>query len=111
MIRKLGVKSRDVVYLPLVVLLGENGPDQTDEAGSVGEDAHHRCPALDLLVESLQRVGAADLASVRGRKREVGKEIHVGFAEQCCDGREAMVQTFGHPAQLLLPTCQMAARR
>ena len=34
--------------LPFVVLLGEDHADQTDDAGSVGEDANDRSAELDL---------------------------------------------------------------
>jgi hypothetical protein len=37
--------------LPLVVLLGQDHAHQPDDGSSVGEDAHDRGAAFDLLVE------------------------------------------------------------
>jgi hypothetical protein len=39
--------------LPFVVDVGEDGADQSDDAGFVGEDAHDSSPALDFFVEAL----------------------------------------------------------
>ena len=38
---------------PLVVLLGEDGPDEPDDAGPVGEDPDDVGAATDLAVEPL----------------------------------------------------------
>ena len=38
--------------LPLVVLLGEDCPDEPPDRSPVREDAHHVSPASDLLVEA-----------------------------------------------------------
>jgi hypothetical protein len=41
---------------PLVVLFGEQGADETDDGGAVGEDADDVGAAADLLVQPLERV-------------------------------------------------------
>ena len=51
-----------MAVLPLVVLLEEYYPDQPDQAGTRREDAHDGGATLDLLVEPLERVRAAQLA-------------------------------------------------
>lgn len=38
---------------PLVVLLGEDGSDEPDEGGAIGEDSDDIGSAADLLVQSL----------------------------------------------------------
>ena len=42
---------------PLVILFEYDGADQPGDAGLVWEDADDIGPSLDLLVQSLQRVG------------------------------------------------------
>ncbi len=59
-------------YLPLVVLLGEYGTDEPDDALTVREDASHVAAPTDLVVEPLLGVVGPDLAPVgdrEGRKR------------------------------------------
>ena len=58
-----------VLQLPLVVLLQQHGADQADDRGLVGEDADDVGPALDLLVQALQRVGGVQLGRGAGRGR------------------------------------------
>ena len=41
---------------PFVVLLGEDGADQSGDGGLVGKDADDVGSALDLAVEALQRI-------------------------------------------------------
>jgi hypothetical protein len=45
-----------VLELPLVIGLHEHRSDQARDALLVGEDADHVGPALDLLVQSLERI-------------------------------------------------------
>ena len=49
---------------PLVGLLGEQGADEADHGGPVGEDAHDVGAPADLLVEAFLRVVGADLGPV-----------------------------------------------
>ena len=49
---------------PFVVLLEQEGADQTDDRVVVGEDADHVGPALDLAVETLDRIRAVELGLV-----------------------------------------------
>ncbi len=51
---------------PLVVLLEEDGPDETGDGGLVGEDAEDLSAALDLSVDLLERVGGVELEAVQG---------------------------------------------
>ena len=53
-----------------------------------------RCPttagaALDLLVQPLERVGAADLAAVGLGEREVGEQVVLGVGQQVRDRRDS----------------------
>ncbi len=41
---------------PLVVLLGQDRPDEPDDGGAVGEDADHVGAAADLLVQPCSSV-------------------------------------------------------
>lgn len=58
-------------HLPLLVLLGQDGPDQPNDRGRVREDADHVGPALHLFDDPLERVVRPDLGPVAGREREV----------------------------------------
>ena len=61
---------------PLVVLVQQDGADEADHGGVVGEDADDVGAALDLFVDPLERVRRGDLAPVRPRERGVSE--HVG---------------------------------
>ena len=50
---------------PLVVLFEEDGSDEADHGGVVGEDPDHVRASLYLLVDPLERVRGRDLAPVR----------------------------------------------
>ena len=54
---------------PFIVLLEQDGADEADDGGLVGEDADDLGAALDLAVEALERVGA----SAAWRGAAVGK--------------------------------------
>jgi hypothetical protein len=110
------VSDREVApsILPLVVLLGEDHPDEPDEAGPGREDADDRGPPLDLLVEPLERVRAADRAAVAVGEGEVDKEVGLGPDVQAGHGREAGLETVGDPPQLgsaeVSPCCSKIER-
>src|SRR5215469_3753078 len=46
---------------PLVILFEQDGADQSDNAGLIGEDADDVGPPFDFLVQSFQRVGRVEL--------------------------------------------------
>lgn len=56
-----------------VVLFEQHRADQPGDAGFVGEDADDIGAPLDLLVQSLQRVGAVQLGAVLGREADVSQ--------------------------------------
>ena len=62
---------------PFVVLLEQEGADQTDDRVVVGEDADHVGPVLDLAVETLDRIRAVELGPVLLGEGHVGQ--HVGL--------------------------------
>ena len=62
---------------PFVVLLEQEGADQTDDRVVVGEDTDHVGPALDLTVETLDRIRAVELGPVLLGEGHVGQ--HVGL--------------------------------
>ena len=67
---------------PLVVLLEQDGADEADDGGLVGEDADDLGAALDLAVEALERVGRVQLGPVRRREGHVGEHVVLGLVHQ-----------------------------
>jgi hypothetical protein len=57
-----------IAGLPFVVDVGQDGADETDDGGVVGEDTHEAGPALYFLVEPCERVGRSDLGPVAAGK-------------------------------------------
>jgi hypothetical protein len=55
-----------------VVLFAQEGAGEADHGGVVGEDADDIGAAADLLVDPLQRVGAAELGPALARKQVEG---------------------------------------
>jgi hypothetical protein len=53
--------------LPLVVHVGEHGPDESNHVGLVGEDSDDSGSALDLFVDPLEGVRGPDLGPVGSR--------------------------------------------
>ena len=85
---------------PLVVLLDQDGADQTHDGFVVGKDAHHVGASLDLLVDALQWIGRVDLrAMLRGEAHE---SEHVGFRliHELCQFFEPHPQAVGDLAPL-----------
>ena len=61
--------------LPFIVLFGEDGADEADHGGVVGEDPDHVASAFDLFLDSFQRVGGVDLAPVGAGEGGVGAQV------------------------------------
>ena len=76
---------------PFVVLLGQNGADETDDAGPVGEDADDVGAAADLAVKSLGRVVRPDLAPDLLRERGEGEHVGAGTFEVLGDVGEFLL--------------------
>ena len=53
--------------MPLVVLFGENGADEADDGGVVGEDPDDVGASLDLAVQPFNGIRAVKLGAVLGR--------------------------------------------
>jgi hypothetical protein len=49
---------------PLIVLHGEDGSDEADQRGAVGEDPDHIGSPADFLIEALLRIVAPDLFQI-----------------------------------------------
>jgi hypothetical protein len=71
-----------VLEQPLVVLFEEDSADQPGDAGLVWEDADDIGPSLDLLVETLQRVGRMRLGAVLRREGYVGENVVLAVVHQ-----------------------------
>ena len=69
---------------PFVVLLEQKGADQAEDCFVVGEDADHVVPALDLAVETLDRVRAVEFGPVLLGEGHVGQ--HTGLRVVHNDG-------------------------
>lgn len=67
--------------LPHFIILHQQGTDQPQASGFVGEDAHHPGPALDFPVHSLQPVGGADQPAVVKREIEDRETIRQIFLQ------------------------------
>jgi hypothetical protein len=64
---------------PFVVLLGQQGSDEPDDVGSVGEDADHLGTTSDLLVEPLLGVVRPDLSPDLLEEGREGEDIVAGL--------------------------------
>ena len=71
-----------MLKLPLIVLLHEDGADEANDAGFVGEDADDVGAALNLFVEALERIGAVQLGPVLSREGQVGEDIVFALVHQ-----------------------------
>src|ERR1035437_7569899 len=60
---------------PLVVLFQEEGTDEAEKTPLVGEDPHHLGPSSDLLVQTFERVGRAELLPVFPGEVHVGEDL------------------------------------
>ncbi len=60
----------------------EDGTDEAHNGVLVGEDPDDIGPALDLLVEALQRVSAVKFGAVLGREGDVSEDVVLGLVHQ-----------------------------
>ena len=68
--------------LPFVVLFLQHCGGESQQRGSVGENAHDFGAPIDLGVDPLDGVGGADCAPMLTGEREVGQHIRLGVAQQ-----------------------------
>jgi hypothetical protein len=66
---------------PVVVLVEQDGADEADDGGVVGEDADHVAAAFDLLVDPLERVRRRERAPVASGERGVSEDVGLGALE------------------------------
>jgi hypothetical protein len=71
-----------VLKLPFVILFEQDRTDQALDTGLIGEDADDVGTTLDLLVQTLQRVGRMQLRPMRTREAHEGKDIGFGFVHE-----------------------------
>ena len=86
--------------LPLVVLLGEDCPDEPPDRSAVREDTHHVSPASDLLVEALLGVVRLDLPPVDRGKGSEGQDVGSRVGQQLGGVGEALIE-HAHHARVL----------
>lgn len=84
-----------------VVLLDQQGAGEADNGSVVGEDADDVASTADLAVDALQRIGAAQLRPVRGRKGIEGEQVLLGLLEQATDLGHGGLQALDHLAHAL----------
>ena len=82
----------------MIILLEQDSADQAGDGICVGEDADDVGAALDLAIESLQRVGGVDLRPVVPRFREgklLGKLMKARTSASAWSIRMASFATLG----------------
>jgi hypothetical protein len=70
---------------PFVLHVDQDRADESDHRRGVGEDADDPAAALDLLVDSIERVGGLDLAPVGLRERGEREDLGLGLVHQRTD--------------------------
>ena len=65
-------------------MFGEDGADEADDRGAVGEDADDIGAAADLFVQALERVVAPQLPPVLLREAGEGEQVWSRLGEQRC---------------------------
>ena len=85
---------------PLVVLFGQDRPDQSDDRVAVGEDAHDVGAAADLPVEALVGVVGPDLTPDLLGEDSEREDLLAGGLEVGRDLRELVVQAVQDPVEL-----------
>ena len=79
---------------PLIILFEQQGSNEPNNGGFVGEDADHVAAPLDLAIETFQRIGTVDLGTVLGREVHIGEDIGLGVVHQR--------RQLGHPRPQLI---------
>lgn len=64
---------------PFIVLLEQDCADKADDGLVVGKDANDIGAALDLVVETLNRISAVQLGAMLFRERHVGQHVGLGI--------------------------------
>lgn len=85
---------------PFIVLFGEDGADEPDQRGAVGEDPDHVGAAPDFPVEAFLRVVGPDLAPEafgEGRERE---DVFPGGLDAVRDAGQLLGQDIEHAVEL-----------
>ena len=77
-----------VAGLPFVVYVGEDGADEADDGGVVGENADDAGAAFDFFVDPLQRIRGPDLLPVRLGERGEREDFGLGVVHERADLRE-----------------------
>ncbi len=85
---------------PLVGLLEEDGADEPNHGGLVGKDPDHVGAALDLAVETLDRVCGMQLGAVSGGEVHVGEHVLLGGVHQRGELRHLRAELVGDGAPL-----------
>lgn len=89
------------LHRPFVVLLEQDGTDQANDRGLVGEDPDHIGAALDLPVQPFQWIGAVDLGTMLLGECCLCKHIGLGVIHQRGQLRHPRAQLVGDTAPLL----------
>ena len=87
------------------MLFGQDGADEPDDAGAVGEDADGVGSAADLAVEAFVGVVRSDLSPDLFRERGEGEDVGSGGFEVVGDGGELGRQGVDDPAELVVDRC------
>jgi hypothetical protein len=82
-------------------LFEQQGADQADDGSLVGKDTHDLAAALDLAIESFERVGAVYLGAMLCREAHVGEHIGLGIVHQCGELADARPGLIGDLSPLL----------
>ena len=87
--------------LPFVVGFDEDRAGQPQQRGRVREDTHDVGAALNLLVQSFERVGAPDLFPMRDREIRERGDIWAGLAQHGFDFGQLPPEHAGDGVELL----------
>src|SRR5262245_1774434 len=77
---------------PFIVLLEQDGADEADDGVLVGENTCDIGAALDLAIETLERIGRANLTPMALVEGHVGEHVVTRFIHERGDAPEALAQ-------------------
>jgi hypothetical protein len=86
---------------PFIVLLEQDGADESNDCGLVGEYANDIRPAFDLAVRAFDWIGRVQLYPVWRSKIHVGENVLLGLVHECGE----LWQTWPHLFRDLAPLC------